>query len=42
MPFLFHDKADLAVIVLTQYMPFSLRLETAMKPLVYRAIVDSE
>ena len=32
-------KDDLAVIVLTQYMPFSFQLETAVKPLIYDAIV---
>jgi CubicO group peptidase (beta-lactamase class C family) len=30
---------DLAVVVLTQYMPFSFQLETAVKPLVYDAII---
>ena len=33
-----HD--DLAVIVLTQYMPFSFQLESAVKPLVYDAIIQ--
>jgi CubicO group peptidase (beta-lactamase class C family) len=33
---------ELAVIVLTQYMPFSLRLEAAVKPLVYDAIIDTK
>ncbi len=31
---------DLAVLVLTQFMPFSLRLENAVKPIVYDAIID--
>jgi CubicO group peptidase (beta-lactamase class C family) len=31
-------KHELAVVVLTQYMPFSSRLESAVKPLVYEAI----
>lgn len=31
---------DLAVLVLTQYMPFSFQLETAVKPIVYDAIID--
>ena len=30
---------DLAVVVLTQYMPFSFQLESAIKPLVYDAII---
>ena len=35
-------KDELVVIVLTQYMPFSLRLETAIKPIVYQAILDAK
>ena len=31
---------DLAVVVLTQFMPFSFQLENVVKPLVYEAIVD--
>lgn len=31
---------DLAVVVLTQYMPFSFQLESTVKPLVYDAIVE--
>ena len=31
---------DLAVVVLTQFMPFSFELENSVKPLVYEAIVD--
>jgi CubicO group peptidase (beta-lactamase class C family) len=31
-------KDDLAVVVLTQHMPFSLQMELAVKPIVYRAI----
>ena len=33
---------DLAVVVLSQHMPFSFRLEAAVKPLVYEAIIDSK
>jgi CubicO group peptidase (beta-lactamase class C family) len=33
---------DLAVVLLTQYMPFSLQLETAVKPLVYQAITEAK
>jgi CubicO group peptidase (beta-lactamase class C family) len=32
-------KDELAVVVLSQHMPFSPQLESAMKPLVYDAIV---
>jgi CubicO group peptidase (beta-lactamase class C family) len=32
-------KDDLAVVLLTQYMPFSFQLESAIKPLVYDAII---
>ena len=34
-----HD--ELAVVVLTQHMPFSFLLEDAVKPLVYDAIVKA-
>jgi len=34
-----HD--DLAVVVLTQLMPFSFQLEHAIKPLVYNAIQEA-
>jgi len=34
-------KDDLAVVVLTQLMPFSFQMEHAVKPLVYDAILDS-
>lgn len=33
-------KHETAVVVLSQYMPFSLRLETAIKPIIYDAITD--
>jgi CubicO group peptidase (beta-lactamase class C family) len=31
---------ELAVVVLEQYMPFSQRLQLAVKPLVYQAVVE--
>ena len=33
-------KDDLVVVALSQFMPFSARLQNAVKPLVYEAIVD--
>lgn len=33
---------ELAVVVLSQYMPFSLRLESTVKPLAYDAIIGTE
>jgi CubicO group peptidase (beta-lactamase class C family) len=33
-------KDDLVVVALQQYMPFNLRLETAIKPVIYEAIVE--